>query len=106
MTKVVHAPGHLKQKTQVWFRKVAREYELQDHHLRLLQLACEAWELAQEARAILLKEKLTYISKAGEPRAHPAVAIERDSMVTFARLLRELNLSEETPGSRPPGIRY
>jgi hypothetical protein len=40
-----------------------------------------------------------------EIRPHPAVSIERDSAIRFARLLRELGLGDEPADSRPPALR-
>jgi len=103
----IKAPGHLKRMTQIWYRRVCGDYKLEPHHLRLLQLCCEAWDRAQEARETIVKEGAIYHTRFDEPRPHPSIAIERDSMTTFARLLRELNLdAEDPPDSRPPGLTY
>src|SRR5829696_1072656 len=59
---------------------------LQGVQLRLLQAACEAWDMCQAARAALALHGLTFLTAAGEPRARPEVAIERDSSLAFARL--------------------
>jgi hypothetical protein len=71
--------------------------------LRLLQLAAEAWDRCQQARAAIAKEGMTVPSGG---RAHPAIAIERDSRLAFARLIRELDLDAEPPASwsRPPAL--
>jgi P27 family predicted phage terminase small subunit len=82
-------------------------YVLQEHHLRLLQLACEAWDRAQEAREQLGRDGLTVPGREGGLRAHPAVAIERDSRLAVARLVRELDLDVEPPASErvaPPPL--
>ena len=77
------------------------DYDLESHHQRLLQAACEAWDRLQEAREVLRKEA-TYVEGRYGVRAHPAVAVERDSRVAFARLLRELDLDgEPAPDPRP-----
>ena len=79
---------------------------MEPHHIKLLTLAAEAWDRCQEAREILAEEGLTYEDRFHQPRARPEVAVERDSRIAFARLLRELALDVESPGSvgRPPGI--
>jgi hypothetical protein len=38
------APDHLQPGTKRWFSSVVAEYLLEPHHLRLLQLAAEAWD--------------------------------------------------------------
>jgi hypothetical protein len=73
--------------------------------LRLLQLACEAWDRAEQARELLLQHGLTFVDRFGQPHARPEIAIERDSRIAFARLLRELNLDIEPPAAnRPPAL--
>jgi hypothetical protein len=87
---------------------VVRDYDLEEHHLRLLQLAGEAWDRGQQARSELLRDGLTVITEAGGRKAHPCVAIERDSRIAFARLIRELDLDVEAPADSrvgPPSLR-
>ena len=58
------------------------------------------------AREILETEGLT-VQTAGGIKPHPAIAIERDSRLAVARLLRELDLDTEPPTSArfgPPGL--
>jgi len=85
---------------------VSAEYELEDHHLRLLTLAAEAWDRTQQAREALEEHGLTYLDRFDQPRSRPEVAIERDSRIAFARLLRELALDIEAPpdAARPPDL--
>jgi phage terminase small subunit len=101
------APPHLAPATQQWFLQVVGEYELEEHHVRLLTAACEAWDQMTAARAAIAREGMgmTYTDRWGQPKARPEVAIARDATVTFARLLRELALDVSTPDdSRPPGL--
>ena len=44
--------------------------------------------------------------KTGAEKARPEINIERDSKIVFMKLLRELNLSEKPPDSRPPKLKY
>lgn len=101
-------PSHLSRDAKKWWRQVTDDFDLEPHHLRLLQVAGEAWDRAQEARKVLKKHGgVTFIGANGEPKAHPAVAIERDARTAFARLVRELDLDGDGPSdrSRPPAIR-
>ena len=99
-------PKHLRADTAAWFRSVMKEYELEEHHTRLLIKACDAWDRSEQAREALAEHGMTYEDRFGAPRARPEVAIERDSRLAFARLVRELGLDVATPAeSRPPALR-
>ena len=97
------APAHLAPETRKWFTEVVTTYQLEPHHIRLLQLAGEAWDRCQQAREAIARDGLIALTTG---KAHPAVAIERDSRLAFARLIRELNLDAEPPASwsRPPAL--
>ncbi len=101
----VRAPKYLAPATRKWWLEVVRTYELESHHLRLLTAACQAWDRAEQAREILAAQGVTFVDRWGQPKTRPEVAIERDSRIGFARLLRELALDVDAPPeSRPPGI--
>jgi P27 family predicted phage terminase small subunit len=104
-TATERAPAHLRAATRRWWASVVAEYELEAHHARLLTLAAEAWDRATEARETLKKHGAYYDDRFGQPKAHPATIVERDSRIAFARLLRELALDVSPPAPRPPGIR-
>ena len=103
------APAHLRPETAAWFKQVVNDYELEQHHLRLLGLACESWDRCQQAREALAEHGLTYTDRFNQPHVRPEASIERDSRVAFARLVRELDLDVEPPaapaGRRPPALR-
>ena len=92
-------PPHLTDSTKAWWREVVRDYALEPHHLRLLQAACECWDRLGQARELLATAGLVVHGREGGVRPHPAVAIERDSRIGFARLIRELDLDVEPPSS-------
>jgi P27 family predicted phage terminase small subunit len=99
----VRAPSHLSTATKKWWRQVADEYELAPHHVRLLTLACEAWDRSRQARELLERDGVTYQDRFGAPRKHPAVSVEENARIAFARLVRELDLEgEPQPDPRPP----
>lgn len=108
MTKKPKAPSHLKEPTRAWWRNVVREWELEEHHIRLLTMAAEAYDRATDAQSILAEEGLVIAGREGGARPHPAVAIRRDAEISFSRLVRELDLDVVAPvsGRRgPPGLR-
>lgn len=99
-------PEHLRPATRRWFSAVLRDFALEDHHIRLLTRAAEAWDRGDEAREAIAAHGLTFNDRFGTPRARPEVAIERDSRTGFARLLRELDLDIAGPETtRPPALR-
>jgi phage terminase small subunit len=101
-------PPHLSPSARHWWETTVDRYELQEHHLRLLQLACESWDRGQEAREQLEIEGLTVPGREGGIRPHPCIGIERDARLAVARLVRELDLDTEPPVSGrigPPPLR-
>jgi phage terminase small subunit len=82
------------------------EYSLEPHHIRLLTLACEAYDSATEASEVLRHEGKIFIDRFDQPKPRPEVAIQRDSAIGFARMLRELDLDVAGPTdrARPPAL--
>ncbi len=97
------APRHLAAPTKRWFESVVDCYTLEEHHLRLLTLAAEAWDRSEQARKTIAADGAIYHDRFGAPRKHPAISIEENARLQFARLLRELDLDgEPTVDIRPP----
>jgi len=91
----VHAPtppDHLSPDMQDWWNSTISKFELDDHHLKLLQAACEAWDTMTEARQEVKEDGLTYIDGKGQRRPNPAVSIARDARMAFCRIVRDLGL--------------
>jgi P27 family predicted phage terminase small subunit len=105
-TRLPPAPPHLSAESQRWWRQIVRLYELEPHHLRLLQSACECWDRVLQARAAIERDGPYYRDRFEQIRPHPALAEERASKTLMARLLRELALDIEPPADvgRPPAI--
>ena len=104
--KLHHPPAHLSAKSKAWFREVVETWELDSHHVKLLTGCCESLDRATEAREAIAREGLFTKNRFGEIRKHPGIGVERDSMIVFARLLRELDLDITPPAEvrRPPGL--
>jgi P27 family predicted phage terminase small subunit len=94
------APLHLSPATQDWWRQIVADYDLEVHHLKLLESACDAWDRMTTARATVLRDGLMVEGDRG-PKQHPCVGIERDARIAFARLIRELDLDSPVPAPGP-----
>jgi len=98
-------PSHLTAETRRWYAQTASDYELEPHHLMLLQLAGECWDRAAECRKVVKKDGKTFRDRHGILRQHPLLKIEFDSRNQFMRSLRELGLDVDPPAeNRPPII--
>jgi len=105
-TEYPPAPAHLSPNRHEWWDALVRAYELDAHHLDLLQQAAECWDRKEGARRVLDTDGPTFTDRFGQPKPRPEVAIERDSRLAFARMLRELALDVVEPGDehRAPKI--
>ena len=98
-------PAHLAAPTRAWWTEIMDTYELESQHVLLLTAACEALDLAAQARRAIEKFGLTFNDAHGCPRARPECAVFRNSQLAFARMTRELGLDCEPPSTpRPPTL--
>jgi P27 family predicted phage terminase small subunit len=100
-------PNHLSPEARLWWQQVVADYDMAPHHMGLLLRACEAWDRTNQARDEIARDGLTVPTADGSRKAHPAVAIERDSRIAYIRILRELDLCGEPSADadtapRPP----
>jgi phage terminase small subunit len=95
-------PSHLSEAMQAWWREIVSEFDLGPHHVKQLELCCDAYDRLAAARALLLKEGIAKGTRW-------AVGIERDSRIAFCRILREMDLDAPDPPTQPyhppPAIR-
>lgn len=100
----LHAPKHLSPAGRKLFRRLALDYELdrEPHALEVLRLAVEALDRGEEARGVLVRDGAYIPDRFGVLRAHPAVAVERDSRLAALRAFRELSLDATVEDARPP----
>lgn len=72
--------------------------------MRLLQAAAECWDRLHPG-SCFKRAGLVIEGREGGMRPHRAAAIERDSRIAFARLIRELDPDVEAPAStRTPPV--
>jgi phage terminase small subunit len=100
----IHAPSHLSPRCKTLYRELAADYHLADepHALETLRLALESLDRAEQARAQIAKDGAYPTDRWGQVKAHPALAVERDSTIRVARLFRELSLDAELGEPRIP----
>ena len=99
-------PAHLSQEARRIFKDLSADYGIEDcAGLRILRVACEAFDRAQAARRTIDEDGMTVIDKAGQLKPHPLLPIERDNRAAFLAGLKALNLDlEPVKGiGRPPG---
>ena len=99
--KTPPAPKHLSPESRALWRKVVEDYQLEEHALRLLRLACESLDEAEDARLVLKKEGLTVETEHGV-KTHPAVAVRRHAKQAYIQHLRALGINEDKT-KRPVG---
>ena len=93
-------PVGLSDPAAAFWKSVTTNFELEDHHLQILQCACRALDRAAEAAALCNGEGIVTHDRWGQAKVHPAVLVERDNRALFAKLLRELGLDRELPDER------
>lgn len=102
------APGHLSAEAKKIWKSLLDEYGITDAAgLKILQSSLEAYDRAQFARKAIDMDGMTTLDKAGQVKAHPLLACERDSRAAFLAGLKALNLDLELLRDRPgrPGGR-
>ncbi len=87
-----NAPAHLSTAAKKFWRDVLDEHNLEPHEEKLLLLACENLSYAEEAHKLIEREGLVIVGRDG-PKPHPARTIERDAALTFAKIIKQLGLS-------------
>ena len=102
MNTLSRPPKYLSSAARRLWRETVESYELERHHLELLERACRSLDTALDAEEILRTAGLVVEGRYGV-RAHPAVGIARDARTQFARLLREIDLEViAAPDPRTP----
>jgi len=102
----IKAPAWLRPESKKWFLSVLDDYDLEESEIKILTLACEAFDRATQAREAITEHGIYFTDRFGSPRKHPAVSVEESARIAFARLVRELDISDSVPTeSRPPNLR-
>jgi P27 family predicted phage terminase small subunit len=94
MKKIPIPPKHLSTAAKKWWRDVLKSFEFEQSELPLLEAAATAWDRAQEARKLIEDNGITIIDRFKQVKANPACGVERDSLATYARLVRQLGFAK------------
>lgn len=106
MKNSIKPPAHISTESKKWFASVLADFALEPHEVKLLILACEAFDRATSARETIAECGAYFTDRFGSPRKHPAVSVLEAATIAFARLTRELSLTDTAPDeNRPPSIK-
>ena len=99
------APKGLSAAMRTWWAETVRTFELEAHHLRLLQHAAESWDMAEVAHKVLRKEGATYLDRFGQPKERPEATTWRANVTLFKALCRELQFDQAPEPPRSPRLK-
>ncbi len=100
-------PAHLSDESKKFWTQIVDDYSISDAAgLKILRVACEAFDRAQMARQSIDTAGMLLLDKFGQQKVNPLLATERDARSSFLAALKALNL-DSTPDvhriGRPPG---
>jgi len=105
-TKPPPIPAHLGEAGRKLYRRIAADFELEPHHLAILDTACHALDTAEACRVRLTAEGLTITGPKGAMLVHPLLAAERAARRQCLQALRQLGLDEEMAQPRDERGRF
>jgi hypothetical protein len=89
-------PAGLSNAAVAWWKALASDYDISDSAgLLSLETAAFALDRMLAAKKLIDKEGITVLDRFGQPRAHPAIVVERDSRAAMLTTLRALRLDVE-----------
>ena len=89
-------PLDLSDAAKAWYTAVRREYAIDDPGgLWLLETAAHAYARMEDARTRIAEEGPIIPDRAGCPRAHPMLQVERDARSGLIQSLKALHLDLE-----------
>lgn len=84
--------------TKRWINAIRKEFSLESHHDKLLCLAGASWDRILQSREQVRKEGCYVQDRFGQAKEHPGLTTERQSMIVYLRVMREVGLDLEPPG--------
>jgi len=96
MTNTIPGPPSHLAGSKGLFQRVVNEWPLEAEEVEILRLACESIDRVTSARKAIRRLGMTYESEPhGSPRPRPELAIARADAALAARLLKQLDLTED-----------
>ena len=96
MKKLRTAPSALSPEARGWWRRLCREYAIEDEGGRLLlQMGLEAFDRMREAQQSIAQDGVVTTDRFGQRKAHPLLTTERDARAQMLMALKQLNLYVE-----------
>ncbi len=89
---VPEPPASLEADGRALWIHVCTDFDLEARHLVVLARACAALDRAARAGRLIAVEGEVVRDRFGQPRVHPACAVERDADASFRHALHELGL--------------
>jgi P27 family predicted phage terminase small subunit len=96
-------PADLSAEAKKWWSKLHGMYVLDGHHLLLVEELCRALDRLRQSQEVLRKDGVVSVDSKGNPKAHPATILERDSRTALLKICAQLNL--DAAAALPPGVR-
>lgn len=96
----------MRREIKQWVETVRADYILERHHELLLEQAAACLDRAADARELIARDGVMLETNRGTLRSHPMIAVERDMMLMFSKLLAQLKLDGDARETTPlPGAR-
>jgi phage terminase small subunit len=100
--KLPQPEADLSRSSKTYFRQIVEMSKLEAHHIKTLGLACRVLDRANACNENIREKGAYYTDADGIVHRNPAVVDEQKAMITFARLMRELNLDYVPEPPRAP----
>src|SRR5262249_18633813 len=92
------APDSLSSEAQSLWAAVVAGWDIDRPGELVLLAACESLDRLRDCQRTLKTDGLTCEDRFGQTRAHPLLAVERDSRTALLKALRQLGLAAEDAG--------
>jgi len=98
-------PAHLKAAGRAFYRKITDEWEQGSHEELLLLSASEQIDIVANCRETIAAEGLQITTAKGVQKENPAVGTMRQATRLIQSLVRQMDLTEDTPDTYQGRVR-